>query len=46
MDRPYSIHEGDEKCIQNFDQEIINGRDHLEDLGRGWRMILKWAFGK
>jgi hypothetical protein len=33
---------GGEKCIQNFDQKKLKGRDHTEDLGVDGRIILEW----
>jgi hypothetical protein len=32
-------HEGAEKCMQEFCSKYLNGRDHVKDLGLGWRII-------
>jgi hypothetical protein len=36
-----SKHGGVEKCICN-----LVGRDRFEDLGAGWRIVLKWILRK
>jgi len=46
MDGACSMHERDEKCIKNFGQKNLRGRDNLEDLDVGRRTILGWILGK
>jgi hypothetical protein len=36
-----STHGRSEKCIQNFDQKSLKGRDCVEDLGIDRRIILE-----
>jgi hypothetical protein len=36
----FNMHEKDEKCIQNFGQKILKGRDDLGDVDE--RIILRW----
>jgi hypothetical protein len=41
MNGEYSTHVRDDKCIQSFVQENLNGRGHMEDLGvDGKRMLI------
>jgi hypothetical protein len=35
-----------ERCIQGFWRGYIGERDHLENVGVYWRIILKWMFKK
>jgi hypothetical protein len=44
--RSCTLHLIDEKCIQNFGQENMKGRDHSDDLGIGGRIILEWILQK
>jgi len=46
MDRAYSTHWRDEKCIQNFGQKNLKGRDYLQDLVIDGRIILEEILGK
>jgi hypothetical protein len=34
------------KCVQNFWFDILNGRDHSEDLGLYGKIIIKLVVGK
>jgi hypothetical protein len=36
-----STHEGDKKWVQIL-VEKLEGKDHSEDLGVDWRIILEW----
>jgi hypothetical protein len=36
-------HGGGERCLQGFDWEASNVRDHWEDLGVGGRITLRWT---
>jgi hypothetical protein len=36
------MHERDEKCIQNFGQKILKGRDDSGELDTDERIILRW----
>jgi hypothetical protein len=46
MDGACSMHERDEKCIKNFGQKNLRGRDNLEDLGIDEKVILEQILGK
>jgi hypothetical protein len=35
-----------EKCLQTFSLDTSKGRYHLEDLGIGGKIILRWTLGK
>jgi hypothetical protein len=39
-------HRTAEKCIQNFGQENLKGRDHMEDIGIDVKIILEWILWK
>jgi len=39
MGKTRSMHYTDEKFVQNVVQKTVKGRDHLEDLGIGSRII-------
>jgi hypothetical protein len=43
MDGACSKHERDEKMHTKFWLGILNGRDHLEDVGVDGRIILEWV---
>jgi len=40
------MHGRDEKCIRNFGQKNLKGRDNMEDLGVDGKIILQWILGK
>jgi hypothetical protein len=40
MGRACSMHVGDEKCVQNFGQKNLKGRDNLKDLEVDGKIIL------
>jgi hypothetical protein len=47
MGRICSRHEKDEKSVQNFWSENLEGRDHLEeDLGTDRKTASEWILGK
>jgi hypothetical protein len=37
---------GNEKYLQTFGLDTSKGRDHLEDLGIGGKIILRWILEK
>jgi hypothetical protein len=37
---------GRDECMQYFALENLKGRNHLEDLGIGGKIILGWILGK
>jgi len=41
-----SAYGGEERRIQGFGGENLNGRDHLGDPGMDGRIILRWIFRK
>jgi hypothetical protein len=41
-----SIKRRDAKCIQNFGQKKLKGRDHLDDLGIDGKIISEQLLGK
>jgi hypothetical protein len=38
----YGTYRADEKCTQGFGGRNLKERDHLQDLGIGGMIVLKW----
>jgi hypothetical protein len=47
MDGACSMHGRGDECIQNHVWlEYLKGRDHLEGIGIGAKVVLEWILGK
>jgi len=46
MGRACRTYGREERCIQCFGGENLRERDHLEDPGVDWKIILRWIFRK